>query len=243
MKNIFFILLLFISANSFAHYIWLETSPNGKLGEKHEVKVRFGEYTYGVLEEVEGEAFQGVKDFELWMVAPNGEKQRLNVSVEDNYYLASFIPSEKGSYTLALDNKDMKVLDYTQYDFGIFKPQYHAKARVAVGEKSEEIKKTNLDGIEIVELSKEHNSKNAEVSLQVFYKGKPLAENEVSIYVADLWSKKMTTDEHGKVSFQLPWDTLYTVETTFNEKVPGTFKGKDYEFIWHCATYAIQLKK
>ena len=46
-------------------------------------------------------------------------------------------------------------------------------------------------------------------------------------------------NEKGEVSFSLPWNTKYTMETTFEERVPGTFNGKEYEFIWHCATYCI----
>ena len=40
-----------------AHYLWLETNKDGKLGKKHEIRVHYGEYTYGVFEQVEGEAF------------------------------------------------------------------------------------------------------------------------------------------------------------------------------------------
>ncbi len=76
----------------------------------------------------------------------------------------------------------------------------------------------------------------------VLFKSKPLADQEVVIYISDLWSKKLTTDENGEVRFKLPWDkTLYTVETTYNEDVPGKYEGRDYDFIWHCATYAIAL--
>ena len=79
-----------------------------------------------------------------------------------------------------------------------------------------------------------------EVKLQVFYKGEPLAKNELKVYVADLWSKTLYTDENGQVSFLKPWETKYIVETTIKEEVPGTYKGEEYQFIWHCATYCIK---
>ena len=70
--------------------------------------------------------------------------------------------------------------------------------------------------------------------------GKPLAENEVKVYVADLWTKTLQTDKAGMVSFDTPWkDTKYIVEITTNEMKPGTFRGEDYQFIWHCVTHAI----
>lgn len=170
------------------------------------------------------------------------EKTELKTTPEQNFYKASFIPTEEGSYTLALDNNDIQVLDYTEYDFGIFKPQYHAKARVTVGGNAESIAITNREGIEIINLSDKIASHNNKVNLKVLFQGEILEEQEVVIYVSDRWSKKMITDEKGEISFELPWNnTLYTVETTFNENIPGTYNGDDYDFIWHCATYAIAL--
>ncbi|ETN96167.1 DUF4198 domain-containing protein [Zhouia amylolytica] len=240
-KNILLVLMLFLATNTFAHYLWIETNPVGKEHEKHEIKVRFGEYTYGVIEQVNGEAFQGVNDFQLWLIAPDGSKTTLTVNPEKDHYTTSFVPTQKGTYTIALDNKSMKVLDYTAYDFGIFKPQYHAKARVVVGNAIDKTKETNPEGIEIIDLSDDKPGKDQQVTLKVQFKGKPLAKNEIVIYVADLWSKTLETDENGQVSLKLPWQTMYTVEVTYNEQVPGSFNNTAYEFIWHCATYCIPL--
>ena len=66
-----------------------------------------------------------------------------------------------------------------------------------------------------------------------------LPKNEVNIYVSDLWSKTLETDENGIVSFKLPWNTKYILETTHKEEVPGIYKNESYQFIWHCVTYTI----
>ncbi len=242
-KNILALLLLLASSPIFAHYMWIETVPTGKLNKEHQIKVRFGEYTYGVLEKVDGDAFKGVSEFTVWIIAPNGQKKELTLTPGADFYAGTFVPSENGTYTVVLDNKNMKVLDYTEYDFGIFKPQYHAKARIVVGETIAPLATSNPEGIEIVDLTDKTYAKADEVVLQLLYKGKPLAKNELSVYQADMWSKKLTTDEEGKVSFKLPWNTQYTVEATYNEEVPGNFKGLDYGFVWHCATYCIPAPK
>lgn len=243
MKNIaFLVLALLIQASAFAHYLWIETAPNAKLNEEHLVKVRFGEYTYGAIEEVGSKAFNSVKNFSLWLVSPNGENIELKTKAGFDFYSARFTPSENGTYTIALDNTNMGVLDYTEYDFGIFKPQYHAKAKVTVGGTPETLTTTNPDGIEIIDLSEKLAKAGNEVKLKVLFKEQILVEQEVVIYVNDLWSKKLTTNKEGEVRFKLPWKkTLYTVETIHNEKVPGTFNNKEYQFIWHCATYALSL--
>ncbi|WP_036379552.1 DUF4198 domain-containing protein [Muricauda sp. MAR_2010_75] len=238
MKNTFLPLLLFffgmISAN--AHYLWLETKGSGESGEKHEVRVHYGEYTYGVIEKVEGEAFPLVAKFKLWVIAPDGSKAELSTIAKEDHYAAYFTPNQNGVYTIALNNNEIDVIDYTQYDFGIFKTHYHSTAKVQVGNSDADTKTINPEGIVVKQLANDGD----EVKLQVLYKGKPLAQNELQVYVADLWSKILHTDDNGEVSFALPWDTKYIVETTTKEEVPGTYNGEDYEFIWHCATYCIK---
>ncbi|MEQ5789690.1 DUF4198 domain-containing protein [Muricauda sp. NFXS6] len=218
-----------------AHYLWIETNGNGTLGQAQEVRVHYGEYTYGVIEKVEGEAFPAVSKFTLWVIAPDGTKTELNTKAKEDHYLASFTPSQNGVYTIALNNNEIDVIDYTQYDFGIFKTHYHSTAKVLVGTDGD-TKTANPEGIVVKQLEND----GEEIKLQVVYKGEPLAKNELKVYVSDLWSKTLYTDDNGEVSFALPWDTKYIVETTTKEEVPGAYNGDDYEFIWHCATYCIK---
>ena len=228
--------LFFIASQSFAHYLWIETNATGKIGETQEIKVYFGEYTYGVIEKVNGEAFPKVKDFTLWVVDANGTKTQLKVTPTENYYVTSFTPKSEGTYTVVLNNNKIDVIDYTQYDFGIFKTHYNSSAKIQVGKKTSETIAKNDAGITIKDLSKTDD----EIKLQVLYKGKPLEKNEVKIYMADLWSKTLSTDENGTISFKLPWKTKYILETTTKEEIPGKYNGEEYQFIWHCATYCIK---
>lgn len=140
-----------------------------------------------------------------------------------------------------LNNNDIDVIDYTKYDFGIFKTHYHATAKVVVGEVALATIADNPNGLTVVNNTPDLSAQSNEVVLKVLFQGVPVAGQEVTVFVADLWSKRLKTDEYGQVEFSLPWKTKYTVETTRKQEVPGTFKGKDYEFIWHCATYCIAL--
>lgn len=228
--------ILFATVQTFAHYLWIETSAYGKIGQQQEVKVFFGEYTYGEIEAVNGEAFPKVKDFTLWLVDVNGTRSQLTVSAKEDHYLGYFTPAQKGIYTVVLNNDAIDVIDYTQYDFGIFKTHYNSIAKVQIGKVSGKTAAINDKGITVKDVSEN----TGEVKLQVLYKNQPLAKNELKIYVADLWSKTLETDEKGIVTFKKPWDTKYIVETTYEERVPGTYKGETYEFIWHCGTYCIQ---
>ncbi|WP_437397145.1 DUF4198 domain-containing protein [Flagellimonas lutimaris] len=218
-----------------AHYLWIETNGTGTLGQTQEVRVHYGEYTYGVIEKVEGKAFPSVSKFTLWVIAPDGTKTALKTTAKEDHYLASFTPSQNGVYTIALNNNEIDVIDYTQYDFGIFKTHYHSTAKVQVVTDGDTIT-VNPEGIVVKQLKND----GKEIKLQVLYKDEPIAKNELKVYVSDLWSKTLYTDDNGEVSFALPWDSKYIVETTTKEEIPGSYNGEDYEFIWHCATYCIK---
>tara|TARA_R110002050_G_scaffold300276_1_gene468479 strand:+ start:57645 stop:58361 length:717 start_codon:yes stop_codon:yes gene_type:complete len=229
------VLIAFASTKSFAHYLWLETNPDGQIGIEQNIKVYFGEYTYGLTEKVKGDAFSNVKDFTLWIIDQQGYKTKLEVTPFEDYYLAKFTPTSNGTYTVALNNNNIDVIDYTQYDFGIFKTHYHSVTKIQVGKKTNETVTINKNGITVKDISKNKE----DITLQVLFKNKPLAKNELKVFVADLWSKTLETDENGLVSFKLPWKTKYIIETTTKEEVPGEYKGEKYEFIWHCVTYSI----
>ncbi|MFV9552116.1 DUF4198 domain-containing protein [Algibacter sp. PT7-4] len=237
MKKIFFTIALvtMVTTKSFAHYLWIETNPIGKIGTEQQIKVYFGEYTYGVIEKVNGENYPKVKNFTLWIIDENGKKTTLKTNAFENYYLATFTPTSNGTYTVALNNNNIDVIDYTQYDFGIFKTHYHSSTKIQVGETTTETAAVNQTGITIKDVSNNTDEKK----LQVLYKNKPLANNELKVFVADLWTKTLQTDNNGMVSFKRPWKTKYIVETTTKEEVPGIYNKKEYQFIWHCATYTI----
>jgi len=243
MKNLFLAFaLLLAGSTAFAHFLWVETNPTGKTNKKHEVKVFFGEYTYGVTEKVGEEAFNQVKNFTLWAIAPNGEKTQLVTTAGDLFYAASFVPKTNGTYTIVVNNNAIDVIDYTKYDFGIFKTHYHCLAKVEVGGNATETAAINPEGITIVDVSKKQALENGEVTLRILYKGTVAKEKEVDLFVKDLWSKKLKTDAEGLIKFNLPWNTKYIAEVTAKEEVPGQYNGKEYQFIWHSSTYTIILK-
>lgn len=243
MKKIILILIPLVGfvCGAQAHALWLEASLQGQIGKPHEVKVYFGEFSEGVLESVEGESFDFVKRFKVWVIDPEGHKSEIRVTPSENYYSTSFTPQKNGTYTILLNNDEIEVMDYSEYNYGIFKTHYHSVSKVVVGGVNGQTVSSNQQGIALVDLSAEKPSANGQATLQVVYKGTPLTESEVTIFLADGWSRKLTTDENGKITLRLPWATQYFVEVSKKEEVPGKYKGTAYEFVYHCATYCIDI--
>jgi len=59
-----------------AHALWIETQTNGKLNQKHTVKVYYGEYAEGLVDPID-KWYSDVKDFDLILIAPDGSKKTL----------------------------------------------------------------------------------------------------------------------------------------------------------------------
>lgn len=236
MKRSIIVIVILLSgvARVSAHYLWVQTDPFGELGKEQEVRIYFGEYTYGLKEKVTGEAFVAVKDFTLWVVDDSGKRTELQFVPREDYYLATFTPYKEGTYTIILNNDQIGVIDYSAYDFGIFKTHYHSVAKIQVGEKTGQSATGNPTGLTISNVSQNQDS----LRLRVFYKNEILPKHEVTIFVADQWSRSLETDDDGYIDIALPWkDTNYIVEITRKEETPGTFRHKPYEFIWHCVTH------
>lgn len=243
MKKVFLLFaLIAFNTVSFAHMIWIETNATGKVNQKQQLKVYFGEYAEGLTEKTAGDSFKKVAKFTLWAVAPNGEKTKLETTAAADCYTAYFIPKTNGTYTIVVDNNEIDVLDFTKYNFGIFKPHYHCVTKVVVGTKSNETAAINPEGLTIVDISKTLPTVNGEVTLQLLYKGAILKDKEVDLLLKDHWSKKVKTDANGQIKFSLPWNTTYIAEVTNKEEVPGSYNGKEYQFIWHSTTYTIIVK-
>ncbi len=236
MKKLLFLLLLLSPLHQvYSHYLWIETPTQALLNKQQTVKIKYGEFAYNEVEETSTAVFLKVKDFELWLIDPDGEKKELKTVAKNDHYEAVFTPKKAGSYTLYLDNKKMEVVDSSQYNFGIYKPQYHATAKINVGKNYNTNHITNLDGLEILETA----TTNRQITLQVRFKNLPLVKSKVMLFFKDGWSKEVETDENGAITFTLPWQTSYAVEVIHIDKTPGTFNQIPYEFIWNCATYFI----
>ncbi|WP_282084937.1 DUF4198 domain-containing protein [Aquimarina algiphila] len=230
------LLLLLISTKSFAHFFWIETNTKGTINKEHEVRIYFGEFGSNVVEKTNGEVFQDAKHFIVWVIDQKGNKTELKTTATESYYTGKFIPKLEGTYSIILDNKKYKVLDYTKYDYGIFRPQYHSITKVEIGNNIQhKTAAVNPESITIIDLS----SEKEKVKIQVLFKEQPLAEAEVTVFMKDNWSKKINTDKNGMIVFNLPFKTRYVIEATHEDKVPGSYNGLKYQFTWHCAVLTV----
>ena len=234
--SLLFVLSLLMSIPSHAHFVWIETATNGQLNQSQDIKIFFGEFSYGKYESAEGRSFSKIKDFSLEVCHTDGSKVPLEVTPNGNHFLAQFKPEKEGTYTVILNHDKIPVYDLTKYGHGIFKAHYHATAKIQVGETMNHTLVNNPNSISI----KNRSEKKDEYVLEILYKGQPLANTEIALLANDQWNKTITTDENGLVSFKLPWKSTFVVEATFRDDTKGVYLNTEYDYLWHCCTLTIK---
>ncbi|GAA4807857.1 hypothetical protein GCM10023231_41390 [Olivibacter ginsenosidimutans] len=91
------LLLALITLNIYqlsAHALWIETAQTGKTGQLQTVKLFFGEYAEGERDEI-AKWNSDLASLELWLIKPDGQKEKLSTEARTSFLQASFTPGER----------------------------------------------------------------------------------------------------------------------------------------------------
>jgi uncharacterized GH25 family protein len=188
------ILLLALSENAHAHFVWLERDGEGP------ARAYFGEWIDDIREKTGGlldrfkapRAFLGTSN-DLLSVKRNENNLELNAKGRgDVRFVDSSVPpredKEKGGATKTI---------------------YYARA----GRAETAVK---LD-LELVPTTANGNT------FVLIFVGAPLPKAEITIIGPPKWEKPLVTDEQGRVTVRTPWVGRYVLEVThFDEKAGGS---------------------
>lgn len=220
----------------FAHALWIETVTSGKVGQAQEVKVFLGEYADGERDSTQN-WFSNMRDFTLYVIAPDGKKEALQCTPNGNHFKATFTPKTAGTYVLSVDHTVQEVYSGSKiryYALGLVKVNGSAAGGGELVQKADYALVTKGDRKPKV---------NQAESVQLFYKQNRSSVSELTVQSPVGWTKKFKADENGAVTFQPYWAGKYMLEGTFTENASGTHEGKPFERIWHCVTYCLDVDK
>lgn len=231
LKTLVLSLLLMFSVNQlFAHALFIKTAANGKKGTAQEVKVFYGEPGDNQPEKL-GDWWSDTKEFSLWLINPQGEKEQLKVTPKEDHFVASFTPAADGVYTLSISHTVKQIAGKTQY-------QFNAAALVSVGKanvgNSALANKADL-GVFVDALASLKAGKA--ITLSSHLKTQPAADVAVSVFAPKGWTKQVKTGADGKTTFIPEWPGAYLLEAAKNEKV----QGQEFESIERIATLGIAV--
>ncbi|MDR7130311.1 putative GH25 family protein [Algoriphagus sp. 4150] len=206
-----------------AHALWIHTASSGEKGKEHPYRIYYADYQENAIEPV-AEWYSDVKEFELWLISPSGEKTKLEPTATAEYFEGTFVPEEDGEYRMEISHTANPGESKTAY-------QFNAYAQVWVG-KGKSKAKVDTD----LALIKSANSSEYEL----LYKGKPLAEGDVTVLGPNAETQELKTGKKGKTSLDLSKKGIYFAEATHTEKLPED-DPSGLKAIWRCATQAIEI--
>lgn len=231
MKKIFLSMaMLMLSVSIYAHALWIETNATGKKGQVQEVKVFYGEYAEFSPEKVK-DWYSNVKEFELWLVSPDGQKTRLTTSPQEDHYTASFTPGKDGVYTLQVSHSAKDLGRTTIY-------QFNTSATVTVGKNEASDIKNNSNPLKF---QLKNGKVNEPVTIQGFYKDAASDKMSVTVFSPKGWTKQIE-GKNGVAEFVPEWKGKYMIEISRSDEEKGEHYGKEYTGIWRCATYLVEIK-
>ncbi len=228
--------LLVTITGALAHALWIKTDAVGKKGQKQLVTVLYAEPDEDP--EKLADWYSDVREFELWLVAPDGKKAKLATTAGEDRFTASFTPDQDGVYTLFTGKSAKDLGGTTVY-------QFNASALITVGNAQKGNNpaiNTNTLVIHADPLSV--NKANSPMKLKTLVNGeKPADKLYISVTSPTGWTKNISTDENGEAEFTPLWPGSYAIEVSKSWKEQGTHYDKEYKAIWRCATITVDVKK
>ncbi|GAB3358859.1 hypothetical protein GCM10027566_23970 [Arachidicoccus ginsenosidivorans] len=217
---------------SYAHAIWIETSAQGQKGTAQEVKVYFGEFGTEEISQT-SEWFADLSQFELQLLAPDGNTTTLPFKDGKDHFFASFTPEQEGLYKVVLH----KIASEVYYGY---KLDYMAAAHVQVGSSSSDFSQQLLP----ITLQPQTGSyiTGKPIDLSVLVNQELKGDKEITVISPNTWTKKLYTNDQSSTRFTPLWPGKYLIETTLTDKNKGTFNGKEYTVDYHCHTYVLEVK-
>lgn len=225
----FFTMLLtqFVSA----HTMWVQVAPSGKKGVPQQVKVFFGEFSWGQPTQT-AKWFSDIKDYRLMVTAPDGTTTELTQKQQDSLcYITEFTPDQDGVYTFWFHHevKDVykdKKLTYTSAAF--LNVNAGKKDQVTLGQGQYQLSVPNPKKPDHI----------------IYLDGGKAAANQVLEIVQEGNKEGLTvmTNDKGEIQFPKDWKGNYLIEIPDSKKVdPTDHNGKVYEYDYKTFSYYLNL--
>lgn len=192
------------SGTALAHQVWLEQDSSG-------AKLYFGEFGDNLHERSPG-YLDKLGSPVATLISRRGDKPVEVKKLRDSIALAG--RANKGESVVALDPA-YPLLESKEGDKTL-RTAWTPAARF-VSELAPQVPKLALDVVPT----------NADGEFQVVFRGAPLARVDVSLVAASGWSLRATTDDNGKVRFDLAWKSAYALLVRHKELAPGKRKTRE----------------
>ncbi|WP_281635934.1 hypothetical protein [Flavobacterium marginilacus] len=214
-----FVLLLVPMALN-AHNIWLEVKGSGKINDKVQVQLYFGEYGQEAPEK--GAKPDRLKDIKIFLIDASGTKSEITMTQTETHWQGSFDAKTIGTYQIIGINDQGEVRDMSKKHLGFARSISYLKAVYTV--KTPETKEYAVHRLDLTV-----QKQNDTYLLTAFKDKKQQGNLNITIINPDGWVKTTETNEKGKASFVPNKKGLYLINLEWIDSTKGTFKDKAFD--------------
>ncbi len=221
------LLAVLMTNQAYAHFLWLLPQAEGK-NNAARVQLYFGE----AAEPDDPDLLKKLTDIKVWEKSQKGQLQTYQLTAGDDSLFITPEPKGAGRAAYGLDHTYGVI---TRGD-SQFLLKYYAKAFPQKSQRVwDKISCSEQLPLEIVPVLK-----GEEVTLQVNWNGKPLADAELKLIGPETSSKTVTATTNAKGQFQTKLtDGVYSIRTKYTEEKKGEHNGDKYDTIRHYSTLTL----
>ncbi|MES2574184.1 MAG: hypothetical protein V4572_04535 [Bacteroidota bacterium] len=214
----FIVLLTPITIN--AHNIWLEVKGSGKINDKVQVQLFFGEYAEEAPER--GAKLDRLKDIKIFVIDATGSKTEIAMIQTDTNWQGTFETKTAGTYQIIGVNDQAEVRDMSKKNLGFGRSILYLKATYTV--KTAIAKEYAIQPLDLTA-----QKQNTSYLLTAFKDKKQQGDLNITIINPDGWVKTVETNEIGQAAFTPNKKGLYLVNLEWIDNNKGSFKEKAYD--------------
>ncbi|REG98421.1 hypothetical protein [Flavobacterium aquicola] len=214
-----FVLLLAPMAVN-AHNIWLEVKGSGKINDKVQVQLYFGEYGQEAPEK--GAKLDRLKDIKIFLIDASGTKSEIAMAQTETHWQGSFDAKTAGTYQIIGINDQGEVRDMSKKHLGFARSISYLKAVYTV--KTPEAKEYAVHPLDLTA-----QKQNDSYLLTAFKDKKQQGALNITIINPEGWVKTVETNEKGQAAFVPNKKGLYLINLEWIDNTKGSFKDKVFE--------------
>lgn len=212
--------LLLIPMTVNAHNIWLEVKGSGKINDKVQVQLFFGEYGEGTPEK--GAKLDRLKDIKIYVIDASGTKTAVEMTQTDTHWQGSFDAKTAGTYQIVGINDQGEVRDMSKKHLGFGRSILYLKSTYTV--KTSEAKEYAVQPLDLTA-----QKQNDSYMLTAFKDKKEQGDLNITIINPEGWVKTVETNEIGQASFTPNKKGLYLINLEWIDNTKGNFKDKAFD--------------
>lgn len=228
-----FCLFLLNCISAMASAYWIDVKGSGKINEPLNIELCYGSMDeYGIRRRDSGNELQLTGDFQIRIVDPKGNEQLLQLTMQKDCWLGTYLPKIEGQYRILGINDKHPVVDRSATGGENVLPIDYITAVYNVGNAIE----TSENPLQMLDIIIVFEDKKAIV--KAFSQEKlSKAGTKIRVFNPENWEKEIILDKNGEAVFYPTMKGLYIIRQDWKEPISGTYKEVKFTSKRHRCNY------